>query len=91
METNKHVLRCKTSTDANKLAGSIYSAHAKEQDKDIIIRVIGAGSLNQAIKALIISNRYFIRKGLVADVHPMFLDIDGEVTAIELRVVLRTA
>ena len=43
-------LRCSSSTDAKKLAGSIYSTYQSNPDNDIIIRVIGAGALNQAIK-----------------------------------------
>lgn len=56
-------LRCSSSTDAKKLAGSIYSTYQSNPDNDIIIRVIGAGALNQAIKGAIISNKFFAKKG----------------------------
>lgn len=85
-ETNQRVLRCKTSTDANKLAGSIYSSYQDDQNSPIIIRVIGAGSLNQAVKAIIISNKFFAKKGIVVDLRPSFQDASENITAIELRV-----
>lgn len=85
-ETNQRVLRCKTSTDANKLAGSIYSSYQDDQNSPIIIRVIGAGSLNQAVKAVIISNKFFAKKGIVVDLRPSFQDASENITAIELRV-----
>lgn len=89
MEVNKEnqrVLRCKTSTDANKLAGSIHSTYQEDPTAQIVIRVIGAGSLNQAVKAVIISNKFFAKKGIVVDLRPSFQDANENMTAIELRV-----
>lgn len=90
MNKSQRMLKCKSSTDANKLAGSIYSAYKNAPDEEIVLRVIGAGSLNQAVKAVIISNKYFVKKGLVVDLHPSFQEIpDNNVTSIELRVIFR--
>ena len=89
MESNKensNVLRCKSSTDANKLAGSIYSTYQSNPSVPIIIRVIGAGSLNQAVKAAIISNKFFAKKGIVVDLRPSFQDAYENMTAIELKI-----
>lgn len=88
MEDNLKVLRCKSSTDANKLAGSIHSTYSGNPDAQIIIRVIGAGSLNQAVKAAIISNKFFAKKGLVVVLQPSFQDTSESMTAIELKVLL---
>lgn len=87
-ETNVKVLRCKSSTDANKLAGSIHSTYQENQSAQIVIRVIGAGSLNQAVKAAIISNKFFAKKGLVICLQPSFQDTSEDMTAIELRVLM---
>lgn len=57
-------LRCSSSTDAKKLAGSIYSTYQSNPDNDIIIRVIGAGALNQAIKGVIISNKFLLKRNI---------------------------
>jgi stage V sporulation protein S len=90
METgnNPIVLRCKSSTDANKLAGSINSAFQDNPNKVVILRVIGAGALNQAVKASIISNKFFSRKGTHVLLNPSFQEADGEMTAIELKILL---
>lgn len=85
-ETNQRVLRCKSSTDANKLAGSIYSTYQEDPTSQIIIRVIGAGSLNQAVKAAIISNKFFGKNGIVIDLRPSFQNTSEDMTAIELKV-----
>lgn len=86
---NQKVLRCKSSTDANKLAGSIYSTWVENAETTILIRVIGAGSLNQAVKAAIISNKYFSKKGYVVALRPAFQDAADKMTSIELRVILQ--
>ena len=87
-ETDLKVLRCKSSTDASKLAGSIHSIYSESPNAQIIIRVIGAGSLNQAVKAAIISNKFFAKKGFVVVLQPSFQDTVEEMTAIELKVLL---
>lgn len=86
-EVNQRVLRCKSSTDSNLLAGSIYSAYKENPNVKMVIRVIGAGSLNQAIKAIIISNKYFAKKGIVLDLRPSFCDVESNMTAIDLKVI----
>ena len=85
--STEKVLRCKTSTDANKLAGSIYSTYQANKCEDIYIRVIGAGALNQAVKGIIISNKFFAKKGLIAYICPSFRDTDKSMTAISLRII----
>ena len=89
LNDKQKVLRCKSSTDANKLAGSIYSTYQSEPDTQLVIRVIGAGSLNQAVKAAIISNKFFAKKGLLVAIQPSFQDAADDMTAIELRLILR--
>ena len=86
-ESNTVTLRCKSSTDANKLAGSIHSAFQNDPAKKILIRVIGAGALNQATKACILANKFFAKKGIILALQPSFQTI-GEITAIELKVLL---
>lgn len=89
MNSNVKILRCKSSTDANKLAGSIHSTYQECPDASIVIRVIGAGSLNQAVKAAIISNKFFAKKGIVVLLQPSFQDTADDMTAIELKVLLQ--
>lgn len=86
-ETQK-VLRCSTATDANKLAESIYSSCKNDTNVKLSIRVIGAGALNQAVKASILSNKFFSKKGLRVGLVPSFQDSENNVTVIELKVFL---
>ena len=88
-ENNQRILRCKASTDSNKLAGSIHSAYKENQDAPIIIRVIGTGSLNQAMKAVTISNKYFAKQGVVVCTQPSFQDAGDNMTAIELKLLFQ--
>ena len=71
-------LRCSSSTDAKKLAGSIYSTYQSNPDNDIIIRVIGEGA--------IISNKFFAKKGILIGVQPFFQDASLNTTAIGLKI-----
>ena len=86
-ETQKF-LRCSTSTDASKLSESIYSSCKNDTTVKVSIRVIGAGALNQAVKAAILSNKFFSKKGLSVGLVPSFQDSENNVTVIELKVVL---
>ena len=88
MEVKQKLLRCGSATDANKLACSIHSVYLEDPTVPIAIRVVGAGSLNQAMKACIISNKFFSRRGMVVSVQPSFQDGNEQITAIELKVLL---
>lgn len=80
------VLKCGSSTDATKLAGSLYSAYRDDLKQAFYIRVIGAGALNQAVKAAIISNKFFSKNGIVVGLQPSFQTSEDGVTVIELKV-----
>lgn len=86
MDTTDKLIKVASSTDSNKLAGSIYSIYQENAEQNILIRCVGAGSLNQAIKAVIISNKFFAKKGVVVATQPSFKDIENNMTAIELKI-----
>lgn len=86
MESTKKILRCSSSTDANKLAASIYSAYMEDNNVSLSVMVIGAGSLNQAVKASILSNKYFSKIGVTIGLRPSFHNAAENVTAIKLKV-----
>ena len=89
IEAKTVVLRCKSSTDASKLASSIYSLYQGDNNVVIFLNVIGAGALNQAIKAAIISNKFFSKKGLVVALQPSFQEAIENITAIGLKVLFQ--
>lgn len=83
----QRVLRCKSSTDASKLAGSISCIHKDTPEVEIILRVVGAGALNQATKAAIMVNKYVAQKGEYVVFKPYFVKAEADRTAIELKVI----
>jgi stage V sporulation protein SpoVS len=83
----RYELRCKTSTDAKRLSGSIHGLWKKDPTTPIVIRVIGAGALNQAVKGVILANKFFIKTGIVLGIQPSFQTSEDGVTAIDLRII----
>ena len=83
METLKVSTRSNPNSVAGAIAGALRSAGAVE------IQVVGAGALNQAIKAVAIARGYVAASGIDLVCVPTFADIeiDGEQrTAIRLAV-----
>jgi len=87
-DEEKQMLRASSGTDAKKLASSIVAHYQNHQDcRSVVIRAIGASAVNQAIKAVIIANKYFVRKGQVLSIIPGFNDLEEngvKITSIEL-------
>jgi len=87
MENTPKVLYVKSSTSVGKLAGSIINAYS-DSGAEISIRSVGAGSLNQSVKAVILSNKHFVKFGKVVQILPAFIESSKEdeisLTVIEL-------
>lgn len=82
----ERILKVGSGTDAQKLASTIHSAYMENPDVPICLKSVGAGAVNQGIKATIIANKYFISKGLTIKIAPSFRDLpDENITAIEMR------
>lgn len=85
---NEALLKVSGSTDAKRLASAV--SHAIYDNKEVTLRTIGAGSVNQAIKAVAISNSFVGSRGIRLGVIPAFTTLpmkDGDVTAMTLRVI----
>ena len=81
------ILKVSTKSNPSKVAGAI--ANVFRTDETVEIQTIGAGSLNQAIKAIAIARGFVAPSGKNLIVTPAFSDIviDGaEKTAIKLIV-----
>lgn len=81
------VFRVKSSTDVNKLAGAIFT-NVKNTDS-LIISCLGAGSLNQAIKAFIAAKGIASPMGIKLQMDPYFdtTSVDNnEKTVIGIKV-----
>ena len=81
------VLKVSSKSKPNSVAGAL--AHAFREKQTVEIQAVGAGSLNQAIKAIAIARGYVAPTGKDLICIPAFSDImiDGEErTAIKLIV-----
>lgn len=81
------ILKVSAKSNPNSVAGAI--AGVIREDGKAEVQAIGAGALNQAIKAVAIAKGFLAPSGIEAIVNPSFIDveIDGEEkTAIKLVV-----
>lgn len=82
------ILRVKNGSNASKLASAI--SHAVYDGKKVTLRAIGAAAVNQAVKAIAISQSYVGPRGIVLYTRPGFTSVtmaDGEeISAIVLHV-----
>lgn len=79
------ILKAGAQTEPAALAGAIAEVIRKEDSVDVVS--IGAGALNQAIKAIVIARSFLITNGIDLVCRPAFQDIeiDGvERTSIKL-------
>lgn len=84
------VLKVSSKSNPNSVAGAI--AGIVKEDKTVEIQVIGAGALNQAIKAIAIARGFLAPTGYDLVCAPSFkeIEVDGKVkTAIKLKVEAR--
>ncbi len=80
-------LKVSASSKPNAIAGAIAGVIRKEQKAEI--QVIGAGALNQAMKAVAIARGYLAPSGVDLVCSPSFVDIEingEERTAIKLLI-----
>jgi stage V sporulation protein S len=83
------VLRVKSSSNPQSVASAI--AHAIYETRTCKVRAVGAGAVNQAVKAIAIASGYTAPRGLRLAVIPGFATIDskdGEISAIVLTVIV---
>jgi stage V sporulation protein S len=82
------VLKVAASSPPATLASAI--AHAVYDNKPVTLRAVGAGAVNQAVKAIAIANAYVAPRGIVLSCRPGFADVvmpDGKkMSGIAFRV-----
>ena len=89
LEEAATVLRASRTTNVGKLAGAIVASFEKGKYPEILVRSIGAGAVNQAVKSTIIANRQFVKKGYIAMILPSFSDFDNGKTAVVFSIKVR--
>jgi stage V sporulation protein S len=80
-------LKVSTKSSPNSVAGAM--AGVVRSEGEVMVQVVGAGALNQAVKAIAIARGYVSASGIDLVCVPTFaeVDIDGERrTAIRLRI-----
>jgi stage V sporulation protein S len=79
----------KSSSNPQSLASAI--SHAVYDSRKVTLRAIGAGAVNQAIKACAIARGYVAPRGIDITVKPGFTTVsmhDGDVSAITLTILV---
>jgi stage V sporulation protein S len=87
MSEKNEPLRVSASSNPQSVASAI--AHAIYESREVDLRAIGAGAVNQAIKAVAIASGYVAPRGLRIAVIPGFASVeshDGDISAIVLHV-----
>ena len=80
---NEQVLRASASSNPQSLASAI--AHSLYESKECRVRAVGAGAVNQAVKAIAIARGYVAVKAMDLTCIPGFASIeshDGKISAI---------
>lgn len=67
---NDSVLRVKASSAPSSVASAI--THAIQKDEKVVLRAIGAGAVNQGVKAVAIANSYLGQTGITLALIPGF-------------------
>ena len=83
VNTAEAFLRVSASSNPQSVASAI--AHAIYEKHEVKIRAVGAGAVNQAVKAIAISRGYVAPRGMDLTCKPGFTTIesrDGEISAI---------
>lgn len=87
LDPNVAELRVAARTPTPELASAI--SHAIYDNKKVVLRAIGAGAVNQAVKAIIVAQGYVAQRGMSIVTRPGFIsaDMNGEErTAITFHV-----
>ena len=83
-----HVLKVSASSNPQTVASAI--AHSIYENKSCKVRAVGAGAVNQAVKAVAIARGYTAPKGYDLKCIPGFSPItshDGDISAIVLTII----
>ena len=67
------LLKVKTTSNPNAVAGAI--ANILKQQKKLKVQAVGAGSINQAVKALAIARSHLVLSGNDLSCYPIFKEI----------------
>lgn len=87
-QAEENILRVSAGSNPQAVASAI--AHAIYENRQCKIRAVGAGAVNQAVKAIAIARGYTAPRGLDLSCIPGFASIeshDGQISAIVFSIV----
>lgn len=77
-------LRVRSTSNSGALAGAIKKTHDSNPDQQIILRFIGAGCANQALKSVVVLNTFLSKEGKCCHIFPsMVLGENQDTTVME--------
>lgn len=85
--TEEEVLRVSAASNPQNLASAI--AHALYESHKVYVQAVGAGAVNQAVKAIAIARGFVAPRGLDLYMVPGFVTVpskDGEISAMRFTV-----
>ena len=80
----EHLLRVSAGSSPQALASAV--AHAIYESRQVKLRAVGAGAVNQAVKAIAIARGYTAPRGIDLVVKPGFETIDGREGSSEKKI-----
>ena len=87
---NKEILKISSKGDTNKIASMI--AHCIQDGKKVELQAIGAGAVNQAVKAIATARGFVATNGIDLCCIPAYceVDVEGEIsTGIKFILIIR--
>lgn len=87
-QNEENVLRVSAASNPQSVASAI--AHAIYDSRKVLLRAVGAGAVNQAVKAIAISRGYAAPRGFNLVTIPGFANVesrDGTISAIVFTVI----
>ena len=70
------IIKVKANSRTAAVAGAIAGVMREHKHADI--QAIGAGAVNQAVKALVLARGYLEEDGIIVKCYPEFVDVDIE-------------
>lgn len=86
----EHIFRVRSSTPSTDLGSAI--AHAVMDNREVVLRAVGAGAINQAIKALPIAKGFVVGFGVTLLFDANFFHgtaVEGEILGVAITVLKR--
>jgi stage V sporulation protein S len=86
----EHIFRVRSSTPSTDLGSAI--AHAVMDGREVVLRAVGAGAINQAVKALPIAKQFVVGFGVTLLFDANFFHgkaVEGEILGIAITVLRR--